>query len=301
MLFSRKAKKENPADNLVVEGSETRFMTEVMEGSKTTPFIAYFTATWCGPCKTLGPVLESTVRQFGGKVRLVKYDVDKNERLAAEMRVQSIPTVFGFVDGQPVDGFSGAVRQSEVVEFVKKLASSASSADEDAVEQAEALLERGAAVEAAQACAMILSQDPANARAYATLIRSYLKMGEAKRAEELLAGAPEEIASSQEIESVKASLELAKEANRALPLSILRRRVENSPSDHQSRYDLAMALHGAGDIQGAVDELLEIFRRDREWNDGAAKTQLFRIFDSLKANDPIALKGRRSLSSMIFS
>jgi putative thioredoxin len=216
--------------------------------------------------------------------------------------VQSIPTVYAFWQGQPVDGFQGALPPSQVAEFVKKLTGLAGDGGlGEAIEAAEQMLAEGAVADAAETFAAVLQQEPANARAYAGLVDCYIALGDLDQAEAVLNGAPAEIAKSPEIEGVRARLELARQAANAGPLAELQARVAANPSDHQARFDLATALHAKGQVQEAVDQLLDLFRRDRDWNDGAAKTQLFKIFDALSAKDPIALAGRRKLSSLIFA
>ena len=290
------------AADLIKDSSEATFMVDVIEASKDVPVIVDFWAPWCGPCKTLGPQLEAAVKAAKGKVKMVKVDVDQNQQIAGQLRIQSIPTVYAFHQGQPVDGFQGAVSEAEVKRFVEKL--SALAGDDglsEAVEAAEAMLEEGAAVDAAQTFAAILGEEPENAAAYGGLVRAHLATGDTDQAEALLANAPEAIASSAEVEAARAQLELARQAADAGPLGDLSAAVEADPDNHQARFDYALALHAAGQVEEAVDQLLDLFRRDREWNDGAAKTQLFTIFDALKPEDPIVLTGRRKLSSMIFA
>ena len=285
----------------VIEGSEAGFIQDVIEGSAESPVVVYFRADWCGPCKTFGPALEKAVRDAGGAVKLVKIDVDANRQLAAQMGVQSIPSVFVFKEGRPVDGFMGAKSASQLAEFIAEIApDSGNGAESEELERAESLLKSGAAVEAAQICAMVLSRSAENAAAYGGLIRANLALGELQRAEGLLNSVPESIVDKKEITAARAQLEIAKEASEAGPIPELRTKLADNPDEHGVRYELASALHASGKTEEAIDELMELFRRDREWNDGAARSQLFRIFDALEPNDPIALKGRRRLSSLVF-
>lgn len=294
-----------PATDLIKDVSEATFMADVIEMSKTTPVIVDFWAPWCGPCKTLGPALEAAVTKAKGAVRMAKVNVDENQMIAGQLQVQSIPTVFAFWQGQPTDGFQGAVPPSEIDAFVQRVVEAAggdaSGGLDEAVDAAEEMLDEGAATDAAQTFAAILEEEPENARAYAGMVRAYIAMDDLDQAEAILNGAPAEISGTPEIDAAHAQLELAKQAAGAGPVGELAAAVEANPDDYQARFDLALALQAGGQTQEAVDQLLEIFRRDREWNDAAAKTQLFTIFDALKADDPVALNGRRKLSSMIFA
>lgn len=294
------------ADDLIKDATEATFMADVVEMSQTMPVIVDFWAPWCGPCKTLGPQLEEAVRAAKGAVKMVKINVDEAQMIAGQLQIQSIPTVYAFHKGQPVDGFQGAVPQSEIKEFVDrvvKLGGGATPGEalDEAVAAAEEMLAEGAASDAAQTFAAILGEDPNHAGAYGGMVRAHIILGELDQAEAILNGAPAEISKTAELEAAHAQLELARQAEGAGPLDELRAAVEKHPNDLQARFDLALAIHANGDIESAVDALLELFRLDREWNDGAAKAQLFTIFDALKPNDPIMLNGRRKLSSMIFA
>lgn len=299
--FGQKPAKADAAV-LIKDTSEATFAKDVIEASNEVPVIVDLWAPWCGPCKSLGPMLEKAVTAAGGKVRMVKINVDENQAISAQLRIQSIPTVFGFWQGRPVDSFQGALPESEIKAFIQRLAAMAGDGGlTEAIDAAEAMLTQGAAVDAAQRFASILSQEPDNATAYAGMVRAHLAMGDLDQAEAILNGAPAEISSSKELEAANAQLNLARQAADAGPVTELRATVEANPDDHQARYDLANALHAGGQVEEAIAELLELFRRNRDWNEGAAKTQMFTIFDSLPPQDPIVLNGRRKLSSLIFA
>jgi len=290
------------AADLIRDVSEATFMTDVIDASKEVPVIVDFWAPWCGPCKTLGPALEAAVVAAKGKVRMAKVNVDENQQISAQLRIQSIPTVYAFWQGKPVDGFQGAVPGSEIKAFVDRLSALAGDGGlADAIAAAEEMLTEGAAVDAADTFAAILGEEPENAAAYGGLVRSHIALGNLDQAEAFLTAAPSAITKSVEVEAARAQLDLARQAQSAGPVGDLQAAVAADPANHQARFDLALALHANGQVDEAVDELLDLFRRDREWNDGAAKAQLFTIFEALKPTDPIVLKGRRKLSSMIFA
>ena len=298
------------AQDLVKDVTEQGFMAEVVDASMAAPVIVDFWAPWCGPCKTLGPMLEEAVKAARGAVTMAKINVDENPRLVQALAqqglpLQSIPTVVAFVQGRPVDMFQGAVPQSQIKAFVenvvKMAGGDASGGLDEALAAAEEMLEQGAAADAAQIFAAILGEEPTHAAAYGGLVRAHIAVGDLDQAEGVLNAAPMEIAQAPELDAAHAQLKLARQAANAGPVTELTARVEADPGDHQARFDLAQALYAKGDAEAAVDHLLELFRRDRDWNEGAAKAELFTIFEALKPNDPVALKGRRRFSSMMFA
>ena len=296
---------QNTDGSLVKEVSEATFMQDVVEASKERPVIVDFWAPWCGPCKTLGPQLEEAVKAANGAVTMAKVNVDENQAIAGQMQVQSIPTVFAFSNGQPVDGFQGAVSASEIKAFVDRVVAAnggeVESGLDSAVASAEQMLDDGDFEAAIETFSAILEEDANNIKSYVGLIKCHIAAGDLDQAEAILNGIPLEISQSPEIEAVHAQIELAKQARDAGPINELALLVEKNPDDNDARFKLAQALHGAGQVEDAVDQLLELFKRDREWNDGAAKAQLFTIFEALEPNNEIVLNGRRKLSSLIFA
>ena len=296
---------QNTDGSLVKEVSEATFMQDVVEASKERPVIVDFWAPWCGPCKTLGPQLEEAVKAANGAVTMAKVNVDENQAIAGQMQVQSIPTVFAFSNGQPVDGFQGAVSASEIKAFVDRVVAANGSEVENgldsAVASAEQMLDDGDFEAAIETFSAILEEDANNIKSYIGLIKCHIAVGDLDQAEAILNGIPLEISQSPEIEAVHAQIELAKQARDAGPINELASLVEKNPDDNDARFKLAQALHGAGQVEDAVEQLLELFKRDREWNDGAAKAQLFTIFEALEPNNEIVLNGRRKLSSLIFA
>lgn len=294
------------ATSPVIDGTDAGFMADVVEASRTTPVVVQFTAAWCGPCKTLGPQLEAAVTRTNGKVRMVRIDIDQHQQIAGQLQVQSIPAVFGFVDGRPVDAFMGAQPQSEIERFVTTLSdaaapTSAEAQVDEALAVAEERLAENAPAEAAQIYAQIMGVVPENLRAITGLARCYAMLGDLERAEETLGYAPEDKADDPMVVQVRSMIALAAQAGSADDNAQLEAAVEANPDDHQARHDLAVALVASNREEEGIDHLLEIVRRDREWNEDAARQQLFKVFEALGPSDPRTLKGRRKLSSLLFA
>jgi putative thioredoxin len=293
-----------PAD--VIKDSDTaHFMADVIEASQKTPVIVDFWAPWCGPCKQLTPTIEKVVKGARGAVKLVKINVDENQQLAAQLRIQSIPTVFAFAGGRPVDGFAGALPESQVKAFVDRLLSAAGTAPEspvaDALKQAKALFEAGDAKRAAALYGQIIAAEPDNVAALAGLARALIATGELDKARETLGRVPDAGKNDPEVAAAKAALDLAEKSKGAGNLGELEAKAAANPDDLQARFDLAIALYGMGRREEAIDQLLAIVKRDREWNEQAARKQLVQFFEALGPKDPLTLQGRRKLSSLLFS
>jgi len=292
-----------PPKDLIKDGSTASFMDDVIEASKTTPVIVDFWAEWCGPCKQLGPAIEKLVKQYAGKVKLVKIDVDANQQLAAQFRVQSIPAVFGFKGGRPVDGFMGALPESQLKQFIERLTGGGGSPLDEALAEAEALAGEGNAEEALIVYQEVLGQDPANVKAIGGALRSLLTLGREDEAREVLGRLPEQIKSSPEVAAVRTTLELKDTTSNtdAGKIGELEAKVAANPKDMDARLELAMARYGAGKREAAVDDLLEMIRMDRRWNEEAARKQLVKLFEAFGPTDPLTAQGRRRLSSILFS
>ncbi len=288
--------------DLIKETTTQNFRADVMDASRSVPVLVDFWAPWCGPCKQLTPILEKAVRQAKGKVRLVKMNIDDHPQIAGQLGIQSIPAVIAFKNGQPLDGFMGALPESQVNAFIDRVAgpTGPSSADEALEAAAEAMAAKDYAG-AASVFGAVLQEDPENLAALAGLVRAYVALGQLAQARGLLAGLTQEQEKDAAIASAKAALELAAQAEKLGKPSDLAKRVEADPSDHQARFDLALALNASGDRAGASDQLLEIIRRDRTWNDAAARKQLVQFFEAWGAKDPAAVKGRQRLSSLLFA
>ena len=278
------------------------FVKDVIEESKRQPVLVDFWAEWCGPCKQLAPVLEKAVRAAKGKVKLVKMDIDKHPSIPGQLGIQSIPAVFAFVNGQPVDGFLGALPESQVTAFIERLTKDRIGAEEkDLLEAADAALAKADAAGAADLYAEVLAQDSGNVAALAGLARSYVLTGAIDQAKQTLALVPEAKRNDAAVAAARAAIEVAEQARSVGPIADLEQKVAADPRDHQARFDLAVALNGKGRRQEAVDHLLEIVRRDRKWNDDGARRQLVQLFDAWGPTDEATVAGRRRLSSILFA
>ncbi len=289
----------------IVKDSDTaNFAADVIEASREVPVIVDFWASWCGPCKTLGPAIEKAVRNARGTVRLVKIDADKNQQLAAQLRIQSLPTVFAFRDGRPVDGFVGALPDSQIAAFIERVGGAAGpDPAETLLADADAALAAGDASGAGRLYSQALRADPASAPAAAGLVRALVGAGDAAAARRAYDSLDDEMRKTSALEGARAALELAEQTRGADAgeIGALRARLAADADDHQARHDLAMALFGAGQREDAVSALLEIIRRDRAWNDEAARKQLLTFFEAMGAADPLVAQSRRRLSAILFS
>jgi putative thioredoxin len=297
-----------PAD-LIKDSDQTKFAKDVLEASRTVPVIVDFWAPWCGPCKTLQPMIEKVVREAKGAVKLVKIDIDKNQMLAQQLRIQSIPAVYAFFGGRPVDGFMGAVPESQVKQFVDRLVQAAGGAPGEggaddlaaALEHAKQAVAENDFALASQIYNEVLEVAPDNLMAIAGLARCHVQAGNLDQAKAVLAKVPPKDKSNAEIAAVQASIDLAEQANSAGPVGDLKAKAAADPKDFQARLDLALAYWAGGQRQEAIDELLAMIKLDRNWNEAAARQQLLKFFEALGFTDPLAVDGRKRLSTILFS
>jgi putative thioredoxin len=290
------------ADGLIKDTTTQTFVKDVIEESKRQPVLIDFWAPWCGPCKQLTPILEKAVKAAKGKVKLVKMNIDEHPAVPGQMGIQSIPAVIAFVNGQPADGFMGALPESQVIQFLERLTKGKIGDDEkDALTAAEAALAQGDASAAASLYASLLAQDSANVAALAGLARTYVQTGAIEQAKQTLALVPEAKHNDSAVAAARAALEVAEQAQSVGPLDELKQKVDANPTDHQARFDFAVALNGNGKRQEAVDNLIEIVRRDRKWNDDGARKQLVQFFEAWGPTDDATVEGRKRLSSILFA
>ncbi len=302
LIFGQDGGGAAPAADLVKETTTQDFRADVLDASRSVPVLVDFWAPWCGPCRQLTPVLEKAVKAAKGKVRLVKMNIDDHPQIAGQLGIQSIPAVVAFKDGQPLDGFMGAIPESQVAAFIDRIAgpSGPSGSDEALKAGAEALAARDYAG-AAALYSGVLQAEPDNMAALGGLIRCFVALGELAQARGLLAGLTADQEKDPAIAGARTALELASQAEKLGGPAELTQRLEANPNDHQARFDLAVVLNGTGDRAGATDALLEIVKRNRAWNDEAARKQLVQFFEAWGPKDPAAISGRQRLSSLLFA
>jgi putative thioredoxin len=290
------------ADGLIKDTTTQNFKKDVIDESRQQPVLVDFWAPWCGPCKQLTPALEKAVRAAKGKVKLVKMNIDEHPTIAGQMGIQSIPAVIAFVNGQPADGFLGALPDGQVTAFLERLTrSKLGGEDLDLLKAADAALVEGDAAGAAQIYAQVLAQDAANIHALAGLARCYIETGALDQAKQTLAMVPASKHNEAPVAAARAALEVAEQATALGPIAELEQRVAKDPLDHQARFDLALALNAKGRRLETVDHLLDLVRRDRKWNDDGARKQLVQLFEAWGPNDEATVAGRRRLSSILFA
>jgi putative thioredoxin len=290
------------ADGVVTETTTQGFMKDVIEESRQQPVLVDFWAPWCGPCKQLTPILEKAVKAAKGKVKLAKMNIDQHPAIPGQMGIQSIPAVIAFSNGQPVDGFMGALPESQVIAFLERLTKDKIGGEEkDLLKAADEALAAGNATDAANLYSQLLAQDNANVAALAGLARCYVESGSIEQAKKTLTMVPEGKQNDAAVAAARAAIEIAEQAQSVGPVSELEQKVAANPLDHQARFDLAAALNAEGKRAEAVEHLLAIVRKDRAWNDDAARKQLVQFFEAWGFDDPAAIDGRKRLSSILFS
>ena len=290
------------ADSAVKDTTTQGFVKDVIEESKKQPVLVDFWAPWCGPCKQLTPILEKAVKAAKGKVKLVKLNIDADPAIPGQMGIQSIPAVIAFSNGQPIDGFMGALPESQVIAFLERLTKGKiGSDDQDQLKAADAALVEGNPAAAAEIYAQLLAADSGNVHALAGLARCYIETGALEQAKQTLALVPEAKRNEAPVAAARAALEIAEQAKTLGPLAELEEKVLANPLDHQARFDLAMALNAKGKREEAVHQLIEIIKRDRKWNEDGARKQLVQFFEAWGFADPAAAEGRKKLSSILFS
>ncbi|MEE2955242.1 MAG: thioredoxin [Pseudomonadota bacterium] len=304
-IINPSAADAQPTSNLIKDTTTATFMQDVIEASKEVPIIVDFWAPWCGPCKQLGPILEKVVKAAQGSVKLVKVDIDQNQEIAQQLRIQSIPAVFAFYQGKPVDGFQGAVPESQIQEFVNKLTQTAGtekkSPIDEAMELAQTMIDTKDFDQATSLYTQVLEHEPTNLDAKAGLAQCFIAANNYPEAQELVNSLSEDERKNSAFSSVISTLELAEKGTQVGDLQQLQQAVANNPKDKQARFDLALALYTAGEHEAAVNALLEIISQDIKWKEEAARFELLKLFDAMGSTNPVTISGRRKLASILFA